>query len=145
MKKFLFSAAVAVLALSSCKKDKASDTLAITKENIVGTYKLTGMDITAAGQTRSIYNETFDACERDDLFAFKAGNIGAYTDAGEKCDLVNEPQEFKWSLNGTTLAVENDEEIGGTISSLTSKQMVVTQTVSAFGISSTTTMTYTRQ
>lgn len=141
MKKLLFSAAIAALALTSCKKDKGDEAKAITKENIIGTYKLTALEIKALGQTINGLDQ-LEACQKDDLHILKSGDEYQYSDVGTKCD-PDGSGTGSWILTGNIINI--DGEYSGTVSSLTSTQMVVTESATEGGITYSSTMTFTRQ
>jgi len=106
MKKLILkSMAFAMLTMvifSSCKKDK-SDSPAITKENIAGTYKL--IALTVNGQS---YYEFLDPCEKDDDYKLNLDLTMEYVDAGTVCSPAG-GYSSTWSLLGTnSIIIDSD-------------------------------------
>lgn len=108
MKKILFSVmALAVLGLSSCKKDKDDD-CALSADAIKGTYKLTALTMQAAGTPAvDVFTTLVDACERDDTYQLGDAGVFTYTDAGTVCTPAGD-YTGTWSLTGTTLDMDGD-------------------------------------
>jgi hypothetical protein len=148
MKKLFFSAAIAALALSSCKKDNGDEQKAITKESIIGDYKITSVVIKSGAAEADVFNNAnpdlnwYDACKKDDLFKLKVSDVFEYLDAGTVC---NGDQNYtdSWSLTGNAIMV--GEEASGTVTSLTSKQMVISSSYTEDGITISQTTTFARQ
>lgn len=118
----LFACAIATL--SSCVKSK-DETLAITKDNLAGTYTLTVIKGKEAGRAEqdltSIY---YDNCQLDDQFVLKANMDFDYIDAGATCTYGGSYQDT-WTLYNNEVYFD---EIFGTVIKLTSKELVVKQT-----------------
>lgn len=144
MKRLFFSAAIAALALTSCKKDKGDEQKAITVENIIGDYKLTSQTskVEGTGQTNDDML-SLDACEKDDLFQFKTGGVFQFKDAGLVCD-PDESYTGKWSMQNNILSIDGST-INGTITSLTNSKIEITATNTVLGVKLITTATLTRQ
>lgn len=140
MKKILFCAAAAALAFSSCKKSSGNEALAITKENLIGTYKMTAMTISINGIKQDGMS-SFDPCEKDDLYVLKAGDAFDYTDAGTVCS-PDGSYSGSWSLSSNVITVDGQ---AATITTLTSTKLETTQTVNVQGVNWVTTTTLTRQ
>jgi uncharacterized protein YcfL len=143
MKKLFFSVAVAALALSSCKKSSGDEQKAINKENIIGTYKIASYKATITGFPEVDVLQSLDACQRDDQFTFKANDVFEYTDAGVQCDPTGSDNSV-WILSGDQLSIEGSD-VAGKITSLTSTQIELSETVSEQGITATTKIILTRQ
>jgi hypothetical protein len=145
MKRILFSAAIALLAFTSCKKNN-EETKAVTKENIEGTYKLVGATNKFVGlgldQNTDIF-KTMEACEKDNLWLFKAADAFELKDAGEVC-VPSSGETTTWSVSSEG-ALIIDGQILGKVTSLTSKQLVVTLVESEQEASSTTVISLARQ
>ena len=135
------AALLAIPVLIGCKKDK-DDKLAVTKENLVGTYKLTAVSFTSAGQTKDIYNDRVDACAQDDLYKLEADGTFSYRDVGTQCEGGGYDYDAEWSIVGNNLTLEDDEFI---IESITKTTVIATQTYTEQGVSITVKFTFTRQ
>jgi hypothetical protein len=140
MKKLLFSAAIAALALASCKKSNGDEAKAITKENIIGTFKVTAFTYTLNGVPGDGLKE-MEACEKDDLHIFKAGDVYEYADAGTKCD-PDGSYLSTWSLVGDQMNADGES---GKITLLTATKMETTQTVTQGTVTLVSKITLTRQ
>ena len=128
MKKLLFSAAIAALALASCKKSNGDEAKAITKENIIGTFKLSAVTYTYMG-VQSDGMKDMEACAKDDMYVFKAGDVFEHTDAGTKCD-PDGGYVSTWTLTGDEINVDGDT---GKITSLTATKLETTATIELNG------------
>ena len=148
MKKILLSfSVVALLATTSCKKDNDNNnnqSVTPTKENLVGTWKVTAATVSSGGQNVNVFNNSnemmnfFEPCERDDQYQLKSDLTYAYVDAGTQCDPEGS-YDGTWNLvNATTLQVDGQD---GTIKSFNGKNLV---TEVDFG-GTTITVTYTKQ
>jgi Lipocalin-like domain len=142
MKKVLLFAAVAALAFSACKKSGGSDAKAVTKENIIGNYKLTSMTVSLNGGAETDAKASMDDCQKDDIYLFKAADVYELSDAGLQCD-PNSGYISTWTLSGDT--IESDGQ-ASKVTSLTSTQMQTTSTFSDVpGMTAVTKSTFTRQ
>jgi hypothetical protein len=112
----LFSAAT----LTACKKNK-EDNLAVTQENLAGTYTLASIKL--GGSDVNLVNE-MDACERDDEYVLHADNRFEYKDVGTKCD-DDYSYEDEWFIENNIL---NMVEYAGVIKKLSNKSLVIEAT-----------------
>lgn len=125
MKKVMLGfSVVALLATASCKKDNNNTQVTPTKENLVGTYKMTA----ATMNNINVFNNSieslnmFEACDRDDLYKLNADLTYEVIDAGTVCDPDNS-YTSEWDLtNSTTIVVDGE---AGTINSFDGKTLVV--------------------
>ena len=105
MKKRLFSslllAVIAVSSFSSCKKDKEEE-VAVTKENLVGDYKLVSIKVKSGSETSDITDQYVPGCQRDDIYKLNADGSFAYVDAGTVCEPAGD-YEGQWTLEAKTL------------------------------------------
>jgi hypothetical protein len=143
MKRLFFPVAIAALAFGSCKKSSGDEQKAITKENIIGTYKIASYKGTVTGLPEIDVLQSFEACQRDDQFTFKASDVFEYTDAGVQCDPTGSENSV-WILTGDQLSIEGSD-IAGKITSLTSTQIELSETISEQGLTATTKIVLTRQ
>lgn len=119
----LFACAIATL--SSCSKNK-DEILAITKDNLAGTYTLTSIKGKVPGQSEQdvtgyYYPET---CQLDDQFVLKANMGFDYIDAGATCTSGGSYTDT-WTLDNKDVYFD---EVYGTVTKLTSKELVVRYT-----------------
>ncbi len=138
MKRLFFSVAMAALAFSSCKKSSGDEQKAITKENVIGTYKLSSYKI-----AEQDFMQLMETCQIDDQYSFKAGDILDITDAGVQCDPIGSGSST-WSLDGDILSIGALEE-SGKVTALTSSTLEITETTTIQGISVSTKLVFTRQ
>jgi hypothetical protein len=136
-----FTKALSLLVLcaatfSACKKDKNDDSLAVTKENLVGTYvissiKLNGTDVF----------QLYDACMKDDQYILKSDLTMEYKDAGTVCSPAGD-YTGSWSVSGSKVTIDGSEE---TVKTLTKGTLVTEVTQSGGGVTATVTTTYSRK
>lgn len=110
MRKVLFAFSALVVLATSCKKDKDDDgPVTPTKENLVGSYKVTKVQAGSGTQFMDITSQDWaEACEKDDLHKLNADNTYQWVDAGVKCD-PSEDYTDTWSLtNSTTLVIDGE-------------------------------------
>lgn len=110
MKKVLFCLFALALLATSCKKDEEAKSVTPTKENLVGSYKVTKVVVTGNGQTLDVTNNDAytDPCERDDIHKLNADDTYEWIDAGTLCDPTFE-SIGTWSLvNSATLEVDGE-------------------------------------
>jgi len=140
MKKLLLPAVLALFTFASCKKDKADDAKPITKENVIGSFKVTSLTYTMNGVTADGM-QTLQDCEKDDLYIFKAENVFNYSDAGTTCSSPGDYSDTG-TLSGDSIMLSGRAL---KITSLTPTAMNVTETTSGSGTSIVTNATFTRQ
>ncbi len=101
MKKILFALSAFVLLVTSCKKDE-DEPIAVTKENIAGSYKLQTLKLKIGSSAESDITTQIPACERDDIQTFNVNNTYTSSDAGIQC---SPPGDYSgtWSLVSTTV------------------------------------------
>lgn len=97
-------ALVILTVLSSCKKDK-DDKLAVTEENMVGSYTIADYKVKSnlTGNTEVSILEDVPACYRDDVFQLKAGGVLEIVDEGDKCD---NDDVATWSVKDNKVTLE---------------------------------------
>ena len=128
MKKLLFGALALVLfAGAGCKKDKAADPVCeLSSTTIQGNYKLTAVTLQVASLPEAdVYNDFYDACDKDDIYGFGANSVFTLTDSGIQCSPSNS-HVSTWSLTGNLLNV-TDEDISGTVTFFSCNMFVVSQ------------------
>jgi len=119
----LFACAIATL--SSCSKNK-DEVLAITKENLAGTYTLTVIKGKTPGQAEQDITSIYypENCQRDDQFVLNANMDFDYIDAGATCTFGGSYKD-SWTLDNKDVYFD---EVYGTVTKLTSKELVVKYT-----------------
>ena len=106
MKKILGISFLAVVLFSSCKKDEATPTCTLSATSILGTYKITALTTQANAQAPVVDEyATWDACEKDDLISFSAGNIFNETEGATSCNPPTSPFSSNWALSGNILSI----------------------------------------
>jgi len=103
--KILFLSFLCTATFTACKKDK-DESVALTKENLVGTYKLTASTVNGADVMAQM-----NACEKDDLFKFNTDGTYENVDAGAQCSTADSgtwtlPGNNTISLDGEAMTVE---------------------------------------
>lgn len=129
MKKLFATAAVAVLLFTSCNKSNGDELRYITKENIIGSYKMIAMEIVSGGQAADGLAVT-DACKKDDLYIFKPGDVFEYADAGATCS-ANGSFTRSWGLAADSITING---MGAKVTELTDTTLRVSTTTSALGV-----------
>jgi hypothetical protein len=136
MKKLLFFAAVAAFSFSSCSKTGIVQQT-VNTENVAGTYKIVSASSTVYGSTTATTDRLNNAdmdynfwsdCEKDDLYTLASDGTFNYTDAGKSCS-TNGSFQGNWSLIDKSIKVSYTYLNNMTVSSLTSKNMTLTETV----------------
>lgn len=97
MKKIILFSTVLLVALSSCKKDKASTSCNKTMADIAGTYSIVKIEIGFGGTFVNI-TDSLDACEKDDKLTLNANGTTAYMDQGTVCSPAGD-DSGTWSID----------------------------------------------
>ena len=126
--------------VASCKKSSSNNT-SITKENIAGSYKLTGVSVTVPPFPAQDVTDSIPACQRDDIVKLNVDLSMVYTDAGTKCA---PPGDFNstWSLSGNNISIDT---LSGVIQKFDGKVLIINSDINFNGISGTSTETFTKQ
>jgi hypothetical protein len=149
MKQVFLFAVVTTLALAACKKDKGNtdnDAKAITKANILGSYKITAikLTITALGQSTDQDGlQKIKDCEKDDVVTFLPTDTATIEDKGILCGSTTTIDKVSWSLVGDSLSVDSSSV--GRITLLTAKQMLTRYEETVQGVNTIALTTFTRQ
>lgn len=117
----LFACAVATL--SSCSKNK--DTLAVTADNLAGTYRISTITAKENSNAEEDVTEAYfnEACEVDDEYILKVNGSFERFDAGTACTPTSSTTGDSWALiNNKTIAFD---VFYGDIVKLTTTEMVV--------------------
>jgi len=143
MKKFFIAFSCLTLVFASCKKDKdeATDTSAITTQNISGTYTFGSVTVKQGNAApEDITDFWFDEpCVKDDQITLNANGTAVFTDAGVKCNPPGDDTGI-WALtsNNTKLNLDGEEL---TIQSFDGKILKVGETGTDNGVAYTLTIT----
>jgi hypothetical protein len=106
MKKILGISFLAVVLFTSCKKDEATPTCTLSATSILGTYKTTAATTQANAQAPIVDDyATWDACEKDDLITFSAGNVLSSSEGATSCNPPTDPFSATWTLTGNSLVI----------------------------------------
>jgi len=147
MKKILYPTLlcfVVVLIAGACHKNNNNGQEAVTFQNIVGTYKISKVEV-SNGQISENLTDSIDQCQKDDLFHFNKDSTLFYEDAGVACT-PNGSFTTNWSVTGNTLIIQTNGTSTATIKSLTSTTLVLSSADSTYYPEIiTTTDTFTRQ
>jgi hypothetical protein len=135
MIKFTKTLALLVLAsaaFTACKKDK-DDSLAITKENLAGTYTVVSIkEKNNNGAEEDAMDDYFsEACEKDDEWVLKTDMTFERKDAGTTCSSSNNYSN-DWQLEQNI--VQFDQFLGK-VEKLTSSELILKLEVSGGGVS----------
>jgi|JI6StandDraft_1071083.scaffolds.fasta_scaffold18867_4 hypothetical protein len=136
MKKIMLAACLMAFAFVSCKKDK-DPVCELTKDNLVGSYKITGLKYKANTATAEVDEFIgWDACEKDDITVLNADNTETYTDAGIVCT-PNGSDTGVWSFASNVFTLNSQT---GTISNYSCTGMTVIFTGTSAGETTTITL-----
>ncbi|NII24956.1 lipocalin family protein [Pseudoflavitalea sp. X16] len=135
--RLLLMFAVSAILLGACKKDKDAEPVAVTKENLAGKYKATEIKGKAAGVDYDVYNEVFEACERDDIYTLNADFTAKYEDAGTKCDANGSSSyDTEWELDGNNIVIRgNSMDYIGVVKSFDGTTLVIEGSADFMGMS----------
>lgn len=108
MKK-VFIALSALATLNSCQKETSEQICSLNMSSVAGTYKITKALYRASATAPEVdITNTYDACERDDIFVLHANGVMDYQDAGTPCIAS---YTSTWSLNGNAMTLDGDPGI----------------------------------
>lgn len=141
-----FTKALSLLVLcaatfSACKKDKDDDSLAVTKENLVGTYTVASIKWKVNGQEQDMTDYILDPCQKDDQTTLKADSTYEYKDAGTVCS-PNGDDTGTWSTDGKKVTIDGD---ANTVKSFTKSTLVFEETGTENGVTYTQTTTLSKK
>ena len=142
MKKTIIAFVAIVTLATSCKKDKNEQT-AVTKENLAGTYKIASVKMQVnGGAEQDITTSYYEACELDDLQTLKTDMTYLNVDAGVQCSPAGD-FSGTWDLpNNTTIVLDG---FSLTIKSLTGSQLVVGDSETSGGVTTSYAITLNKQ
>jgi Lipocalin-like domain len=112
MKKITILALGLVALMASCKKSDSTPSCEVSVAGITGNYKVSKIELVAAGTASDITTQSLDVCERDDVYQLKADKTVVYQDAGTTCgsggtgtwDVVNGKLTISHSGTGNDIA-----------------------------------------
>jgi len=140
---FAISVTGIILFAAACSKSSSTNSSAITKENLAGTYTLTSLTASIPGlPPQDVLDSLLTPCQRDDQYKLNTDFTFNYIDAGTKC---SPPGDYNstWALIGTTKIVIGADT--GSNQSFNRKVLVATSTQTIQNIPVTTTETFTKQ
>lgn len=142
----MLSIIFSTIILAGCQKSKDSEPVAVTKENLAGSYKLTAMTYKTSVSPSEDYYSQMDACEKDDIYTLRADFTADYVDAGTKCDPVGSYSNVNWQLEGNNIMIPgSSNDYSGTVKSYDGKTLVIEGSYVVMGITATITATFTKQ
>ncbi|MBO9563725.1 MAG: lipocalin family protein [Niastella sp.] len=125
----------------ACKKDKDGNGVEITKENLVGTYKLTKAKYTMPIVGEMDYLALMDDCEKDDTYTLKADFSATKNDVGTKCNPVGNAS-ITWTLAEQTIMVDT---YGGKIKSFDGTTLTIEGSESQQGMTVSYSIVFVKQ
>lgn len=131
-----------IMIVMACSKDSSTNSSAITKENVAGSYMLTAATGSIPGIPPQNIYDSIPLCQRDDIYKLNLDYTMDYIDAGTKCVPPGDDVST-WSLSGTTKIIIGADT--ATIQSFNGKTLIVSSVVTIAGIPITTTDTFTKQ
>ncbi len=141
MRKILLGLSAVVLLATACKKDD-DETIAITKENIAGAYKLESLKLKQGTSPEADITSQIDDCQKDDIQTFLVNETYTYTDAGVVCSPAGD-DSGTWSLPSTTsMIIDGDTYV---LNSYDGSRLVLSYTETIMGTTYTTTVTMKKQ
>lgn len=143
--RFVLAIAFSAMMFTGCKKDKDEDggAVAATKENLIGSYKLTKFEIKVSGVPTPVdlYTVFLEPCQRDDIYTLAADFKVQVKDEGTKCQPLNS-YESTWSMDGNYVEIDG---YAGTVKSFDGKTLVLEGSGSEGGFTGTATATFIKQ
>lgn len=126
MKKILMLLAMAV-SFAACKK--SNDNCSLSASAIVGDWKLTAVNYKATPSSTevNIFNDDswYSACDRDNIFRFRADNSYSYVDTGTVCGSGGDGyDDGTWVLSGNAFVWDGYQD---TVSSFSCNSMTITE------------------
>ncbi len=114
MKKILsFALAIAVLAVSSCKKDNAKP-VEITEANLAGSYRIAAFTSQKGAAAPVDLIAHLEDCEKDNVVKFNTDHTYNYIDAGVQCNPPGDdhgtwslPTTSQFILDSTTFSIKS--------------------------------------
>ncbi|MDF2193662.1 lipocalin family protein [Paraflavitalea sp. CAU 1676] len=133
--------ALSAMVFTACKKDK-DEAVTVTKENLVGTYKLTEMKMKVTGAPEmDIFNLYFESCQRDDTYTLAADFKVQVKDQGTVCADPNN-YESTWSMDGNYVEIDGT---AGKVKSFDGKTLVLEAEGTEGGMTGTVTAKFVKQ
>jgi hypothetical protein len=142
MKKITLGFCSLLLFAISCKKND-DGSVAVTKENLAGSYKIASITAKFSGLPETDVTDDFlDPCEKDDVSTLKTDGTYVKVDAGVQCNPPADDQGT-WSLSGTNTFILDGESF--TISKFDGKTLQITGTEDYNGQTTTIKFTMNKQ
>jgi hypothetical protein len=141
MKKVLTACTCLLFFIIGCKKDNVNNTIPVKIEDLVGTYTLMAMKVSASGGSEQDEIPLMNECEKDDLYILNPENSFQYVDAGKICE-PNGNYMGTWQLDGNLISFYGET---GTITKFDGGILEVTSTSKVSGTTYTRKSTFRKQ
>jgi hypothetical protein len=143
MKKTILALSMLSLVFVSCKKDDKDEQVTPTKENLLGSYKMTAATMSSSGGSIDMFNNDMfmEACDRDDIYKLNADLTYNLQDAGTVCSPSND-DTGTWAISGTTFTLDGE---ANTVKSWNGKTLVLEVTDNSSGTAVTYSSTFVKQ
>ncbi len=141
MKKLLLLSSLFALAFIGCKKSSSNSSCSLSASSIVGSYKMTSLVLTMAGQSIDIFNDDnyTEPCSRDNIYTLNGNGTYTVTDGAVACN-PSDADQGTWSLSGNTFTMDGGD--ASTVSEFTCTSFKI---VSSSMQGESTTATFARQ
>jgi len=139
--RLVLAIAFSAMLFTACKKDKDDEAVAATKENLIGSYKLTSAKAKVLSQEVDVIDTYVEACQKDDVYVLNADFSAKIKDEGTKCG-NGEGYTSSWELDGNYIDIDG---YSGNIKSFDGKTLVVEASGSQGGITATITFVFAKQ
>ena len=121
MKRILFFAAIAAVTFAACKKEEPAPEPTNEEQIVNNNWQLTDHIQIIGSLNNSIYDMTYDDCEKDNLYIFGNPNLFVTEEGATKC-FVNAPQRdtiyWKMLSDDNLIIVEDLDTIPFSVSSV---------------------------
>ncbi|AXY76248.1 hypothetical protein D3H65_20625 [Paraflavitalea soli] len=138
--RLVLAIAFSAMLFTACKKDK-DEAVAASKENLIGSYKLTEARAKVLTQDLDVLDTYVEACQKDDVYVLNADFTAKIKDEGTKCG-NGEGYTSSWELDGNYIDIDG---YSGNIKSFDGKTLVIEASGTQSGITATLTFKFAKQ
>lgn len=139
--RLVLAMAFSALLFGACKKDKDGESVALTKENLAGTYKLTKAKYTISGIGEVDALADLEACEKDDTYTLKTDFTATRNDAGTKCN-PETTGNTNWTLADGSIVID---DFGGKVKSFDGTTLLIEGSETQQGITASYSIIFVKQ